>query len=338
MNLIKYLYIRNLMKLNRFVLAIFAGILFAGCENDIDINAPWKETPVIYGFLDANKTTQYIRVQKTYQNSIDLTTAEGAQISDSLYFKNVTVKVVASNGAVYNFTKDSTITKGDGFFASDVNFIYKNTTSMPVDPSKTYNLQVTSGETGNTYTSTTGIVGKAEIMSISPDYKLFLRPYLDYNRVLYQFKPGNSAAIYDVMIRFWYNEYPTGNPGAAVAKYVDYYLEKSWVVDATSGKTYLRTSAEWIFYLKSVLKTDNSVTREFKQIDYVATGGSKEMKDIIDLSKPSAVIVQRKTDYSNINGGLGIFSSRSETVKANILLQDDSSKIYLVKDLPNFIY
>lgn len=344
MNQIKYLYIRNLMKLNRFFFAVFAGLLIAGCKNEIDINAPWKETPVIYSFLDVNKTTQYIRVQKTYQNSIDLTTAEGAQISDSLYFKNVTVKVIASNGATYNFTKVDTLPKNEGFFASDVNFIYQNA-SMPVDPSRTYSLQVTSGETGTTYTSNTGIVGKADIMSISPDYKLYIRPYLDYNRLLYQFKPGSSAAIYDVAVRFWYYEYPNGNPGAKVSKSIDYFLDKGWIVDAASGKTYLLTSAEWVFYLKSVLKTDNSVTREFKQVDYVAIGGSKEMKDIIDLSKPSAVIVQRKTDYSNINGGLGIFSSRSETVKANIPMQNDqddngvdSSKIYLVKSLPNFIY
>lgn len=345
-NMTKYLYIRNLMKLNPFILAALTSILLAGCKNDIDINAPWKETPVIYSFLDANKTTQYIRVQKTYQNSIDLTTAEGAKISDSLYFKDgdINVQVIASNGIAYTFTRTNLLPKDQGFFASDVNFIYQNT-NMPVDVSRTYNLQVTSKITGTVYTSTSKIVGKADIMSVSPGYKLYIRPWQDFNRLIFQFTPGANASLYDVLLRFYYKEYPTGNPANAVIKSVDYFFEKSWNVDATSGKTYLVTSRDLIFYLKNAIKPDNSVTREFQQIDYVATGGSKEMKDIIDLSKPSAVIVQRKTDYSNINGGLGIFSSRSETVKANMPLQNnptdngvDSSKIYLVKDLPNFIY
>jgi hypothetical protein len=331
------------MKLTTLLFAALTITLFAGCDNEIDINAPWQETPVIYGFLDANKTTQYIRVQKTYQNSIDLTTAEGAQISDSLYFKDAVVTVTPFNGSPVTFTKVDTLPKNEGFFASDVNFIYQ--ANMTVDPSKTYNLQIHSNETGKTYTSSTKIVGKADILSISPDYKLYIRPFQSFNRIQFQFKPGAGASLYDASIRFYYKEYPTGNPANFVIKSIDYYLEKGWNVDALSGKTYLRTSAEWIFFLQSNLKVDNSVTREFYRIDYVTTGGSKEMKDIIDLSKPSAVIVQRKTDYSNIAGGLGIFSSRSETVKANLGLQNDgddgavdSSKIYLVKDLPNFIY
>ncbi len=185
-------------------------------------------------------------------------------------------------------------------------------------------------------------------MTISPNYKLYIRPYQDYNRIQFQFKPGARASLYDVAIRFWYKEYPVGNPSGFELKYIDYFLDKNWVVDAltlASGKSYVPTSRQWINYIKGALTLNSAVTREFHQIDYVATGGSKEMKDIIDLSKPSAVIVQRKTDYSNITNGLGIFSSRSETVKTNLLFQNDtddngfdSSKYYLVKDLPNFIF
>lgn len=325
----------NVFKTCILILSIFS---LGACKNDIEINAPWKEIPVVYGFLDVNKDTQYIRVQKAYQNSIDLTTAEGAQISDSLYFKNATVEV---NGVP--FTKITSINKNSGFFASDINFIYQ--AKMTLNPNQRYNLKITSGETGLSYTSSTTIVDRAEIMTISPNYKLYIRPYQDFNRIQFQFKPGARAALYDVAIRFWYKEYPVGNPTNFELKYIDYYLEKNWSVDAVSGKSYVPTSKEWINYIKGALVVNSNVTREFHRIDYVAIGGSKEMKDIIDLSKPSAVIVQRKTDYSNIENGLGIFSSRSETAKIDLLLQNDtddagfdSSKYYLVTPLPNFIF
>lgn len=322
------------MKLTRLLFAVLIGTLFAGCENEIDINAPWQETPVIYGFLDVNKTTQYIRVQKTYQNSVDLTTAEGAQISDSLYFKDstATITVTPSGGAPVTFTKVDTLPKNSGFFASDVNFIYQ--ANMVIDPSREYNLQVYSKATGKSYTSKTRIVGVTSMDKSGTT--IFIRPYRNTNPIQFKFTLPSGAYIYDAAIRFWYREYPTGNPGAFKLKYVDFFYRKNFLI--STPETLLPHSSELIYHLKNVIEPASNVTREFQQIDYVVTSGSKEIKDIIDLSKPSAVIVQRKTDFSNINGGLGIFSSRSETVKSNIPLQDDSSKVYLVKDLPNFIY
>lgn len=326
------------MNVSKITLILLATCCLGACKNDIEINAPWQEIPIVYGFLDVNNDTQYIRLQKAYQNSVDLTTAEGAQISDSLYFKNATVQV---NGVT--FTKITSIPKNSGLFASDVNFVYQ--AYMPINAGMQYTLDVKSNETGKTYTALTTIVGQADIMSISPNYKIYVRPHQDFNRIQFQFKPGAKAALYDVAIRFWYKEYATGNPSGFELKFIDYFLERNWTVNSQSGKSYVPRSREFINYLKNAIPQKTGITREFHQIDYIATGGSKEMKDIIDLSKPSAVIVQRKTDYSNINGGLGIFSSRSETVKANIPLQNDnddngvdSSKIYLVKDLPNFIY
>ncbi|MES2780214.1 MAG: hypothetical protein V4651_09995 [Bacteroidota bacterium] len=304
------------------------------CKNDIEINAPWQEIPVVYGLLDVNQTTQYIRVQKAYQNAINLTTAEGAQIGDSLFFKDITVKVRNSYSESI-LTKVDTFSKESGFFASDANFLYR--ANMSLDPAQTYTLEITSNETGKKYTAQTQLVGKSNI-SIAANYKFYIRPYLDFNRINFPFQPASNGSVFDILIRFKYKEYPTGNPSAFVEKNIDYLLEKNITSVPASGKTYNPYTRDWIFYIKSNLVANGAVRRELIQVDYVVIAGSKELKDIIDLSKPSAVIVQRKKDYSNINGGLGIFSSRSETVRSNVPFQDDSSKIYLIKDLPNFIY
>jgi hypothetical protein len=322
------------MNLSKYTLIFLSICCLGACKNDIEINAPWQEIPVVYGLLDVNQTVQYVRIQKAYQNSIDLTTAEGAKIGDSLYFKDITVKLKNSYSEV-TLTKVDTFSKDAGFFASDANFLYKSTT--PLDVAQTYLLEITSNETGKKYTAQTRLVGKSTI-NVAPNYRFFIRPYLDFNRINFPFQPASNGFVFDVLIRFKYKEYPVGNPVTFEVKNVDYLLEKNLTDVPSSGKVYNPLSRDWIFFIKSNITPNSAVSRELLQVDYVVIAGSKELKDIIDLSKPSAVIVQRKKDYSNIEGGLGIFSSRSETARSNIPFQDDSSKIYLVKDLPNFIF
>lgn len=322
------------MNISKYTLILFCICGLVACKNDIEINAPWQEIPVVYGLLDVNQPVQYIRIQKAYQNSVDLTTAQGAQIGDSLYFKDITVKLKNAYSEV-TLTKVDTFSKEPGFFANDANFLYKSTT--PLDVAQTYTLEITSNQTGKKYTAQTKLVGKSTI-SVAANYKFFIRPYLDYNRVNFPFQPASNGFVFDVVIRFKYKEYPAGNPADFTVKNIDYLLEKNITDVPTTGKVYNPYTRDWIFFLKSNISPNSAVTRELLQVDYVVIAGSKELKDIIDLSKPSAVIVQRKKDYSNIEGGLGIFSSRSETSRSNIPFQDDSSKIYLVKDLPNFVY
>ena len=80
------------MNLKNLLGVMLLTSLFA-CKNDIDINAPYKDVAIVYGFLDQNQGTQYIRIEKLYQNSSTQTTAEGAQYPDSLYFDSLYVKI-----------------------------------------------------------------------------------------------------------------------------------------------------------------------------------------------------------------------------------------------------
>jgi hypothetical protein len=52
------------MKLQNLIILILLGITFNSCKNDLEINAPYEDTAVVYGFLDQNQPVQYIRIQK----------------------------------------------------------------------------------------------------------------------------------------------------------------------------------------------------------------------------------------------------------------------------------
>jgi hypothetical protein len=53
------------------------------------------------------------------------------------------------------------------------------------------------------------------------------------------------------------------------------------------------------------------------------------------LNKPNTSIVPKNTEYTNIENGKGIFSSRNYTVQSGVILDEFSFEV-LRKELPNF--
>ena len=51
-----------------FSLGIFLLSLFSSCSNELELNAPYKNIPVIYGVLSVKDTSHYIRIQKVFTN------------------------------------------------------------------------------------------------------------------------------------------------------------------------------------------------------------------------------------------------------------------------------
>ena len=106
------------MKMKKPFWGLLMGLtLLCSCDNTLEINADWRETPVVMAFIDLTQDSQIIRIQKTYQNSIDKTTAEVAQIADSLYMRNITVNIhnTGNPTLVKSFSRVSP-RKEEGFF------------------------------------------------------------------------------------------------------------------------------------------------------------------------------------------------------------------------------
>jgi hypothetical protein len=115
-------------------------------------------------------------------------------------------------------------------------------------------------------------------------------------------------------------------------KYYDYYVKRSSVYferETVLSETFVNT-------LKASIPTNNSKIRRVVGIQFIAYGGSKEYKELSDLSKPNTSIVQKNTEYTNIENGLGIFTSRNYTIQTKMTLDNESRNI-LADNLPNFV-
>lgn len=317
---------------------LFFLLNIIACDNKLEINAPYKQIPVVYGFIDKNETYQYIRIQKVFQNSVDINAVDAAKISDSLYLSNLKVQVkLTRNGkgdTLLNFTRINTIPKNAGFFANDVNYIYKSDFfDMITQNVLSASLIINDTLSGNYYTSITpiSIIGDQKIdsrnITVSDDPAKRFRFTYNLNR---------SAYIVDAAIRLKYYEYPIANPTSVVLKYYDYYLQSGLTTSSLPNDISISVISkvlldDWRNYFKAQPK---DVKRKYASVEYITWGAGPEFLEIQEISRPNVSFVQKKTDYTNINNALGIFAARTMNVQTSITL--DPASIDLISELQQF--
>ena len=315
---------------NLLLLFVFA-LGLNSCKNDLEINAPYEDIAVVYGFLDQNQPVQYIRIQKLYQNNANITTAEGAKLTDSLYFDSLVVTLIQGSNS-YPCTKIDTIYKDSGTFGNDKHYLYACSIPKNNNIDERYQLLIYHPKSGKTFKSSTSIVKDAQIEART----IPIRLTPEGHAFPFRFMSGKNSFLYDLIIRFKYAETDKAD-NKTENKYYDYYVRRSGEYTYREGVTNseIITSQNFLNSLKEAIKRDNNKTRKVIGIEFIAYGGSKEYKELLDLSKPNTSIVQKNTEYSNIENGKGIFTSRNYTVQTNMSL-DASSINAIVQTVPNF--
>ena len=77
-------------------------------------------------------------------------------------------------------------------------------------------------------------------------------------------------------------------------------------------------------FLKLNLIKDDTKVRYFNSIDLVMTVGSEDLNTYIKVNKPITGIVQERPQFTNINNGIGLFSSRYTKVRYGFPLTSSS--------------
>ena len=77
-------------------------------------------------------------------------------------------------------------------------------------------------------------------------------------------------------------------------------------------------------FLRVSLEKDNTKARYFNGIDLVMTVGSEDLETYINVNKPITGIVQERPYFTNINNGIGLFSSRFTQVSSSFPLTSSS--------------
>jgi hypothetical protein len=286
-------------------------LLQVSCNNEVDINADWQETIVIYGILEPGKDVQKIRVSKAFQNE-GTSAIAAAKVSDSLFLDTIIVRLKNVNtGIVYTLTPKFNEPKEPGIFAQDRNPIYildKNIHGHVIQPDVTYEIEAINPITGKRAWASTKVMENATLAApIQADRAVF---NIGENFV-FSLKVGRNAYSYDgkmdITIKEW--SIVTNDTATKVVRWN--YLTDFIVGNDAVALTRIPRSS-FLQLLSSVYQYDPNMRRRIVKLDFVTYGGNQQLFDFISVNEPAIGIVQKQAEYSNIVGGYGLFASRTE--------------------------
>lgn len=321
---------------------LLAALFFlAGCKNEVEVAAPWKETIVIYGLLDPAAPVNYLRIQKAFLDP-DGNAFQFTGNTDSIYPNDLKVVLYErKNGvlqdSIFPVRVDGLsegLPKDSGLFAHAPNYLYKIT--KPIKDSKLspnpedyeYELVVSNPKTGlicNSKAYTTGYLEPLAPVTSSLNNLTILDKSNSFMVVSY--REGRKVKAYDMLLRFWYKETALRNPADTVVKSVNWFIFKNRLTDPSlrGYEQKLSSVPGNIFYelLNASIPSDTALIRKALYCDLEFYGAGEDLYTYIQVNQPSIGIIQKKPEYTNINNGLGIFSSRYITSIKKIPLSAD---------------
>lgn len=299
-------------------------ILTSSCSNDIDLNDVFKDIPVVYGILDPTDTAQYIRIERVF-NSEDISALEIAKNTDSLYYKDITVKLKDETAKIeYQLTKvdgnkDKRV-RENGVFGTSPNYLYKaKTSAINLKPGKKYTVLVFKNEKDTLTTATIYVVDNISFYIPASNEKPLKLPYLSLINVAWE--GGNNAAYYDFFVDFNVKEKNLTTDNVWQNK------TYTWKVDDYIKEQKIRIECEDFFqFLGKNLENNENIKRKFISIDFKVRGVGKELKEYIDILHFDSGITssQQLPTYTNLSYGYGVFSSINIAETAGFLIDETS--------------
>ncbi len=296
---------------------LILSFLLPSCSTDFDLTSDWKDVTIVYGLLDKDANYNYIRIEKAFldpkTNALSI-----AQIPDSIYYDSLTVNLLEFNngnlsntiplerinGEVINLNKDS------GIFASTPNILYR--TDFPIDPSRHYKITISKSDNESLVTSETDIVSDFNITKPIGTQKVSFFPGSKYS---IEWKSAKNGKMYDLIFRFHYKEYLSS--GTFIKDtIVDWVIFRNKLSDRITGgddMNYSIPSDDFYAFMSSAIKDNPDVYRVAGRIDLLYSVGGSEFYNYyqINLAQTGLTQGQALPLYTNIENGLGLFSSRS---------------------------
>jgi hypothetical protein len=304
--------------------ALAAILLFSACDNTLDLTAPWKDIPVIYGVLSAADTAHYVRIEKAYLDPAR-SALEIARIPDSLYYADIEVVLVnASTGQRVTMQEidgaDDGYPRQDGVFASSPNILYKVTDDKAdLIPGQRFRLEVKRSEQLPLVTAETTIVGQPTINRPQPGDAVRF-PTNGVYRILWSAASG--AAFCDVILTVHYSEYDISDPTD-----IEFKSEQWKVGGVITGNELEVPGVEFYKFLSANLPAVSTLRRAFSGLDIQVRAGGSELYEFQRVQLANTGITSAGGDipqYTNLSEGVGIFSSANRHTRLDLNLHPDT--------------
>jgi len=305
----------------------FLLLLSSSCTTDFELAAPWRDVPVVYGFLSLQDTAHYIRVEKVFLEP-DGDARQIAEIADSIYYGpevRVFLEKINSgqrfeldrvNGSVEGYPRAS------GPFAEQPNILYKiRAEDLNLQPGRPIRLIIDRGAQAAEVRAETVVLDEITIRESNPPSPV----NMGYERnINFVFNVGEAAQLFDLRLRIHIQEQRSG---------ISELITKEWgLVDdlqrsSSEGRVSVGITGEAFYrFLRDVLEPEAGLRRDLLGFDVVITAGGSEFVEVLRLQEANAGLTSAQDipQYSNISEGLGIFTSRSMAIREDLQITASS--------------
>ena len=315
--------------MRKFLALLVITITAFSCNDELNINAPYKDVSVIYGILDRTSDVNYIRIHRGYLGNEGI--EGGSQDPDSLYYLSPSVKIEIfnENGSLtetVDLVRDNSISLDSGFFTSEDYRVYRF--DKAIEDNFTYKLTVDKSEEGlNPVYASTPMVQDFKIDNPNATRKL---NYAFRNGVEVRWESTDNGRLYNLKTRLHYLEMSLDDYADTVSKFVDYNVTTKTANDLDGGQIFNSTIGYDTYYrfLSSNIEQNPDVIRFYRGTDIIITAVADDLATYMSVSAPSTTVVQDKPHFTNILGGddanAGIFSASNRAEHLRMDLADDS--------------
>lgn len=334
-----------MLKIFKYSLGVALLATTLSCSKDVDLNGEYPATPVIYGLLDPAESIHVIRINKTFLgtgNAYDF-----AKVADSSYIfgiqpvlKRFTIDAKGNRNYYDLYTrslKDTVVGNApEGTFYGGSNrayyFVDNNVTNVDdefYEVSFEYNGKIIRGATA--------IVGKIDQYSPKVDLNFvkLVSVNTDVTEVKYSayeagISPVKNGKRVEFNVLFTYTEEYLDNSPAQVKT-----INISSLTGTMTPSTRFRTTFSGLNLLGQIANqvvddNPNVKQRIIGKISLQSAVAGTDLSTYIEVNNPSSGVIQERPEFTNIDGGVGIFSSRNIVTNGNEL--DANTQRFMCKD------
>lgn len=280
------------------------------CDNELDLVESGDDIPVVYGILDVGDTSHYVRVERSF---IDESTSALVLAQDPSNFFYDDLQVIMTNeasgtavqlqridGAVDGYPRE------DGVFADSPNYLYKVVASdFGLAAGDAVSLSVLRGEESIASASTSVV-----------ELPTLVRPNVSRTSSTVQFNAANPAGI---EIRYRHPDDDLVFDVLIVLTISESGQSQEVVIPVAQGTDDLDLDyplESFYSQVRSAFINEPVVNRSLLSARFELTASGRELSDYLRVKTANLGITssQEPPRFTNIEGGFGVFSSRSKLV------------------------
>ena len=321
-------------------LLLMLGTWFTSCSTDVDLYADYKDIPVVYGLIDAKADTNYIKITRAFcsDNDHPLDANAAALVYDSSNYPGrlnaFIMEMKSTSGQPFlptgRYIPLDTLTihnkKPGAFYAPNQLLYYTDQQFNTNSEGEKYRYKLYVIKPDNdTVTAETGIVG-GDISVGSSMVNFQARPS-SVSQVMY-FTASEEGLLYEIAMKFKYREIHEGQPMEQ--------KEVSWTSGTKPLEAFEKVADQSYKHFYSVnalfkaldraIGNDTvwdvnhpNVIRYMDDFVISISSAGEDFYNYYQYTMSTQYGLSLSSEYTNINGGCGLFSSRIQVERSVML-------------------